>query len=239
MRRHQGPRDLSRKIERFHYFVERGMLMSAKKMLFVPVVFFLVMVVGCATPVRDMVQIDTSVPVGKVEGGQFTGIRYPFNVSAPPNWIVSTTYPSFMLDFGYEKPGLEESEVFVYNPSTQSNLQIDFVAADRYSRFSQASIETMTASAGGGAVSDTKEQAGTADIALGPTERVSLKGVQYAAKSYVTFKLNGVKWQQGWIYAFTEPYQVFILYMMSEKQGSNDLNHLKTILDSFEVVSKK
>jgi hypothetical protein len=214
------------------------MLMSAKKMLFVPVVFFLVMVVGCATPIRDAVRIDTSLPVGKIEGNQFTGIQYPFNVSAPPNWTVSMTYPSFMLDLAYEKPGLEESEVFVYNPATQSNLQIDFLAVDRYSQFSQASIEALTSSVAGGAVSDTEEQAGTANIALGPTDPVSLKGVQYAAKKYVTFDLKGVRWQQGWVYAFTEPYQIFILYMMSEKEGSNDLNHLKTILDSFEVVSK-
>lgn len=213
--------------------------MSAKKMLFVLVVFFLVMVVGCATPVRDAVKIDTSVPVGKIEGNQFTGIRYPFNVSAPPNWTVSMTYPSFMVDLGYEKPGLEESEVFVYNPATRSNLQIDFLAVDRYSQFSQASIEALTSSVGGGAVSDTEEQAGTANIALGPTEPVSLKGVPYAAKKYVTFDLKGVRWQQGWVYAFTEPYQIFILYMMSEKEGSNDLNSLRTILDSFEVVSKK
>ena len=213
--------------------------MSAKKMLFIPVVFFLIMVVGCATSVRDAVKIDTSLPVGKIEGNQFTGIRYPFNVSAPPNWTISMTYPSFMVDLGYEKPGLEESEVFVYNPATQSNLQIDFLAVDRYSQFSQASIEALTSSVGGGVVSDTEEQAGTANIALGPTEPVSLKGVPYAAKKYVTFDLKGVRWQQGWVYAFTEPYQIFILYMMSEKEGSNDLNHLKTILDSFEVVSQK
>ena len=213
--------------------------MSAKKMLFVPVVFFLVVVVGCATPIRDAVKIDTSLPVGKIEGNQFTGIRYPFNVSAPPNWTVSMTYPSFMVDLGYEKPGLEESEVFVYNPATQSNLQIDFLAVDRYSQFSQASIEALTSSVGGGVVSDTEEQVGTANIALGPTEPVSLKGVPYAAKKYVTFDLKGVRWQQGWVYAFMEPYQIFILYMMSEKEGSNDLNHLKTILDSFEVVSQK
>ena len=213
--------------------------MLAKKMLFIPVVFFLIMVVGCATPIRDAVKIDTSLPVGKIEGNQFTGIRYPFNVSAPPNWTVSMTYPSFMVDLGYEKPGLEESEVFVYNPATRSNLQIDFLAVDRYSQFSQASIEALTSSVGGGAVSDTEEQAGTANIALGPTEPVSLKGVPYAAKKYVTFDLKGVRWQQGWVYAFTEPYQIFILYMMSEKEGSNDLNHLKTILDSFEVVSQK
>ena len=213
--------------------------MLAKKMLFIPVFFFLVVIIGCATPVRDAVKIDTSLPVGKVEGNQFTGIRYPFNVSAPPNWTISMSYPSFMLDLAYEKSGLEESEVFVYNPATQSNLQIDFLAVDRYSQFSQASIEGLTSFVGGGAMSETEEQAGTENIALGPTEPVSLKGVQYAAKKYITFDLKGDRWQQGWIYAFTEPYQIFILYMMSEKEGSNDLNHLKTILDSFEATSRK
>ena len=213
--------------------------MSAKKMRFIPVVFFLVVAVGCATPVRDAVKDDPSLPVGKIEGNQFTGVRYPFNVSAPPNWTVSMTYPSFMLDLAYEKAGLEESEVFVYNPATQSNLQIDFLAVDRYSQFSQASIEALTSSVGGGVVSDTEEQAGTANITLGPTGPVSLKGVQYAAKKYVTFDLKGERWQQGWVYAFTEPYQIFILYMMAEKKGANDLDALKTILDSFEVVSKK
>ena len=213
--------------------------MQARKSFFIPVVFFLILVVGCATPVRDAVKVDTSLPIGKIEGNQFTGIRYPFNVSAPPNWTVSMTYPPFMLDLAYEKAGLEESEVFVYNPATQSNLQIDFLAVDRYSQFSQASIEALTSSVGGGVVSDTEEQAGTANITLGPTGPVSLKGVQYAAKKYVTFDLKGERWQQGWVYAFTEPYQIFILYMMAEKKGANDLDALKTILDSFEVVSKK
>jgi hypothetical protein len=44
---------------------------------------------------------------------------------------------------------------------------------------------------------------------------------------------------QGWIYAFTEPYQIFILYLIVEKEGTNDLEALKAILDSFEYVPKK
>ena len=55
----------------------------------------------------------------------------------------------------------------------------------------------------------------------------------------MTYNLKGTKWQQGWVYAFTEPYQIFILYMISEKGGAKELADLKTILDSFEVVSKK
>jgi len=72
-----------------------------------------------------------------------------------------------------------------------------------------------------------------------PTEPISLKGVQYAAKKYVTYTVKGVKREQGWIYGFTEPYQIFILYMVLEKEGATDRQDLKKILDSFEVMTKK
>jgi hypothetical protein len=57
--------------------------------------------------------------------------------------------PSLYGRMGYEKPGLEESEVFLFNPSTQSNVQIDFTPAGRYSTFSQESIEWLTTAATG------------------------------------------------------------------------------------------
>ena len=211
--------------------------MVPKKLLFVSL--FLFLLVGCMMPVRPAFKVDMSVPVGKIEGNQFTGIRFPFNVTAPPDWKISTTYPAFMIELGYQKGGLESSQLFLYNPATQSNLQIDFEAADRYTKFTQADIEWMTSSVGGSVVSDTKQQAGTSDINLAPMEPVSLKGVQYAAKRYVTYNLKGTKWQQGWVYAFTEPYQIFILYVILEKKGADDRADLKTILDSFEVMPKK
>ena len=74
---------------------------------------------------------------------------------------------------------------------------------------------------------------------VGPTEPVSLKGVQYAAKKYVTYTLKGLKREQGWIYGFTEPYQIFILHTILEKEGANDRKDLKKILDSFEFIRKK
>jgi hypothetical protein len=76
-------------------------------------------------------------------------------------------------------------------------------------------------------------------VESGPTEAITLKGVQYAAKKYVTYTLKGVKREQGWIYGFSEPYQIFILYMILEKEGANDREDMKKILDSFEVTSKK
>jgi len=208
-----------------------------------PVVFMILFMflAGCAgIPVREEVKVDLSIPVGKIEGNQFTGLRYPFNVSVPPGWKISTEIPPFMEELGYEKPGLEESEVFVFNPNTRSNIQIDFVPAGRYSKFSQESIEWLTTSAAGSLVDELKEEHGKdLKATLGPTDRISLKGVPYAAKKYATYTVKGVKREQGWIYAFSEPYQIFILYMILEKEGTRDRQDIQAILDSFEVISKQ
>lgn len=196
---------------------------------------------GCAgIPVREEVKVDLSLPAGKIEGNRFTGLRYPFNVSAPPGWKVTTEIPPFMEELGYEKPGLEESEVFVFNPLTRSNVQIDFTPAGRYSKFSQESIEWLTTFATGGLVEELKDDYGKdLQVTISPTERILLKGVPYAAKKYATYTVKGVTWKRGWIYAFSEPYQIFILYMIPEKEGISDGRALESILDSFEVVLKK
>ncbi len=203
--------------------------------------FLLVFSIGCAgVPVREAVQVDMKAPVGKIEGNQFTGIRYPFNVAAPPGWKVTTEYPKFMIDLGYDKDGLQESEVFLYNPDTQSNLQIDFVSADRYSTFDQQKIETLTNAVTGEMQEELKQDLGKElKTAVGPTERPSLKGVPYAAKKYVTYTAKGIQREQGWIYAFAEPYQIFILYMILDKGGKNDREAFQAILDSFEYIPRK
>jgi hypothetical protein len=201
----------------------------------------LVSLVGCAgVPVREAVKVDLSLPVAKIEGNQFTGIRFPFNVSGLPGWKVTTEIPNFMEELGYEKPGLEESEVFIYNPSTQSNIQIDFTPAGRYSKFSQEFIEWLTTAATGSFKEELKQEHGKdIQVEIGPTVPISLKGVQFAAKKFAVYTIKGVKREQGWIYGFTEPYQMFILYMILEKEGGNDHEDLKKILGSFEVVTKK
>jgi len=214
--------------------------MTTKKR-FIGISLILLLVVGCAgVPVREAVKVDTSLPVGRIEGNQFTGIRFPFNVSAPPGWKVTTEIPTFMEELGYERPGLEESQAFVINPSTQSNLQIDFTPAGRYSTFNQESIEWLTTAATGSFREELEKDYGKdvkAEIA--PTTPFSLKGVPFAAKKYATYTLKGVKREQGWIYGFSEPYQIFILYMILEKEGSHDREDMKKIFDSFEVFSKK
>jgi hypothetical protein len=145
-----------------------------------------------------------------------------------------------MEELGYEKPGLEESEVFIFNPLTRSNVQIDFTPAGRYSKFSQESIEWLTTAATGGLVEELKEEHGKdLQVTLGPTEGILLKGVPYAAKKYATYTVKGVTWKRGWIYAFSEPYQIFILYMILEKESIPDGRALDDLLGSFEVVMKK
>jgi hypothetical protein len=196
---------------------------------------------GCAgIPVREAVKVDMKAPVGKIEGNQFTGIRFPFKVAAPPGWQVTTQYPKFMIDLGYDKEGLESSQVFIFNPATQSNLQIDFEAADRYSTFDQKSIEALTTAATGSFEEELQKDLGKgAKAEIGPTEPVSLKGVPFAARKYATYTAKGLRRDQGWIYAFAEPYQIFILYIIFDKGGKNDQEALKAILDSFEYIPKK
>lgn len=122
--------------------------METKKNL-IGIFLILALLMGCAGTVREEVKPDINVPVGRIEDNQFTGIRYPFNVSAPPGWKVTTEFPPFMEELGYNKAGLEESQVFIFNPSTQSNLQIDFIPAGRYTKFTQESIEWLTTAAMG------------------------------------------------------------------------------------------
>jgi hypothetical protein len=196
---------------------------------------------GCAgIPVREEVKVDLSIPVGKIEGNQLIGLRYPFKMSVPSLWKVTMEIPNFMEELGYEKPGLEGSEVFIFNPLTQPNMQIDFVPAGRYSKFTQGSIEWLTTTATGGFMEELKKEHGKdLQVTLGPTERIGLKSVPYAARKYAPYTAKGVTWKRGWIYAFSEPYQIFILYMTLEKENIPDGQDLLEILDSFKVIPRK
>ena len=205
----------------------------------------LVFLFGCAgIPVRPVLEENISVSPGKIEGNQFTGIRYSFNVSVPPHWKLTTEFPDFLEEQGYDRPfstDKEQTEAYAYNPETKSNINFDMTPAGRYDRFSQKMIESLTASVTGNIKSDLEKERGKGvdNIEVGPTERCSLKGVRYAAKKYVIYTVKGLKQEQGWIYGFTEPYQIFILYMIVEKEGANDRQDLKKILDSFEFIPKK
>jgi hypothetical protein len=199
-------------------------------------------VVGCTgIPVRDEVRVDLSLPVGKVEGNTFEGIRYPFKVSLPSSqWKFSLEIPDFMEGLGFQKPGLEESELFLINPTTKSNVQFDLTPAGRTARFNQKVIQIITGTAYRGLVEELKMDHGRDfPIEATPTIPYSLKGVQYAAHRSVSYKVGETKTIHGWVYGFTEPYQIFIIYMVLEKEGFDDLREIMKILDSFEVISKK
>ena len=214
-----------------------------KKILMMIILF--VFLFGCAgIPVRKALKEDISVPPGKIEGNQFTGIRYPFKVSVPPPWKLSTEFPDFLEEMGYDRPfstDKEQTELYAYNPETKSNISFDFTPAGRYATFDQKKIEWLTTAATESMKSELEKEhgKGVVKVEVGPTDPVSLKGVPYAAKRYVTYALNGLKREQGWIYGFTEPYQIFILYMILEKEGASDREDMKKILDSFEVLTKK
>ncbi len=210
-----------------------------KSLLFL-LIFLLVL--GCAgIPVRDEVKVDLSLPVGKTEGNTFEGVRYPFKVSLPStHWQFSLEIPNFMEGLGFMKPGLEESELFIINPATKSNLQIDLTPAGRSVRFNQKMIQMITGTAYGGLVEELKMEHGhDFPIESTPTVPFSLKGVQYAAHRSVRYVVGGTRTIHGWVYGFSEPYQIFIIYMIREKEGFDDLKDIMKILDSFEVVSKK
>ncbi len=205
------------------------------------ILLLVILLGGCAgLPVRDATKVDMSLPVGNIDGNQFMGVRYPFKVSAPPNWRVTTEYPKFMTDLGFEEEGLKESEVFIFNPATQSNLQIDFTPAGRYSRFNQENIEWITAAAAGSFKNELEKEFGKdVQAVISSTEPYSLKGVPYAAKNFATYYRKGMKIEHGWVYAFAEPYQIFIIYMVLPREGIDDRQDIKTILDSFEVLPKQ
>jgi hypothetical protein len=216
------------------------MEMKKSSRIAIGIMFFLFLV-GCAGPVvRDATKVDMSLPVGQMQGNQFVGIRYPFKLTVPPGWQASSEYPNFMLQLGFDKEGLEDSQVFVFNPETQSNLQIDFSPAGRYAKFDQKNIEWLTTTAEGSFKEEFEKEFGKGGrFTLSTTQPYSLKGVPYAAKNFGTYSRRGVKTEHGWIYAFAEPYQIFIIYMVLEKEGKNDHQDMKAIIDSFEYSGKK
>jgi hypothetical protein len=208
-------------------------------------IILMALLFGCAgIPARPALKEDISAPPGKIEGNKFTGIRYTFNVSVPPHWKITTEFPDFLEELGYDRPfstDKEQTELYAYNPETKSNIDFDFTPTGRYARFNQKKIEQLTNIA-------TESMKAELDKAYGkgvvipdvyPAEAISLKGVQFAAKKYATYAVGGEKREQGWIYGFTEPYQIFIIYSIFEKQGTSDRQDLKKILDSFEYVPKK
>ncbi len=215
--------------------------MSLTKKGLPAIVIIFLLLAGCAgVPVRPALQEDIRIPSGKIEGNQFTGIRYPFKVSVPSHWKMTTEFPDFLTEFGYDKPSptdKEQTELYAYHPATKSNISFDFTPANRGFIASQQVMEGLVGMGASSLQGELEKEGIRAEI--GPTESINLKGVQYAARKSATYTVNGVKREQGWIYGFTEPYQIFILYTILENEGTSDRQDLKKILDSFEVIPKK
>jgi len=210
------------------------------------VVLLALSLTGCATgllPVREGLKENLSVPAGKIEGNQFTGIRYPFKVTCPAGWKMSLEFPDFMVNLGYDKPSpydKEQTELYLFNPSTQSNVQIDLTPADAYTVFNQEKIRSLTVMGGSSFREELEHEYGKeVEADVNPPQPFKLNGAQYAAKSYATYSVKGSRREQGWIYAFSEPYQMFILYLIMDKEGTKDQQDVTSIIDSFEFLSKK
>jgi hypothetical protein len=197
---------------------------------------------GCAgVNVRQTLREDIRIPPGTTEGNQFTGTRYPFTVSVPPHWMVTTEFPDFMETLGYSRPlptDAEQTEVYAFNPETNTNIQFDLTPAGPKATFNQEKIQSLAAAGTESLKAELEEEHAkiVVQLEVGPTEPASLKGVPYAAKKHVSYTLGGVKREQGWIYGFAEPYQIFILYMILEKEGSNDREEIIGIIDSFRFI---
>ena len=213
-------------------------MIKKRSFLIIAIAFF---IMGCAG--IKVQHDDINIPAGKIEGNYFTGIRYPFHVTAPPDWKMTMEFPDFLKELGYDKPDPGDNEVtelYLFNPETKSNIQIDFTPAGHSAQFSQKYIELLTTAAMGSLQEEMEKDYGKGiKFEVSPTEPYILKGVQFAAQKYATYSLEGVKREQGWIYGFSEPYQIFILYMILPNEGANDREDMKTILDSFEVIPPK
>ncbi len=200
-------------------------------------VLFVLMVISlssCAIPVRQAYKVDGSLRIGTVQGDFFFGERFPFKIKIPPGWQSDTKYPGFLLEQGYGREGLKETPFFLFNPRTKSSIQIDFSPAGMTVRFSQELMENLVQMSGKDFVSEVHEEHGKkTSVQLSKITPVQLKGVPYAAGMSAQFTVQGEPREQGWIYAFAEPYQIFILYLITGENREADKEALKQTLSSF------
>jgi hypothetical protein len=208
-----------------------------KSFLFLICTLFLIS--SCAIPVRKEAKIDESLPIGSVWGDTFVGERFPFKVEIPAGWEASTKYPAFLLNQGYGREGLEATPFFLFNPRTKSSLQIDFVPAATTARFNQKTMESLTRSVGQGLAAEVHQEHGKGTpVELSNVVPVKLKGVPYAARMSANLSIKGEPREQGWIYAFAEPYQIFILYLVTGENPKADRETLDHALSTFEYLGR-
>jgi len=210
--------------------------------LWIGIVYLAGAILSCADqPVRKVARLDPNVPVGRIEGGKFTGQRIPIEVSsADTGWEVSTEYPKFMLEQGYEEGGLSQTQVFLFNPKTRSSIQIELSPAGAHETFSQKRMEALTDMMGRGYMEgelDEEYGKGNYRVVHGNVTPYKLQGVPYAAKNFSRYEAKGDNRENGWIYAFAEPYQIFILYLIENPGQNQDAEAITKILSNFRYIA--
>jgi len=206
----------------------------------VTVLLILPFVVACALPVRQVYKVDESLPIGRIQADSFLGQRFPFKVKIPPGWQGTTQYPEFLVEQGYGLEGLKATPFFLFNPETKSSIQFDFSPAGRTVRFDQEIIESLTRTAGRSFVSEVHAEHGKGSpIQLSQVKTIRLHGVPYAARQSARLTVKGEPQEQGWIYAFSEPFQIFILYLITGKNQDIDQEALEKALSSFEYLGMR
>ncbi len=205
--------------------------------IFLQLILSSLLLSSCAIPVRQLYKVDDSLPIGSIQGDSFVGKRYPFKVKIPAGWDGATRYPDLLVAQGYGVEGLKETPFFLFNPRTQSSIQFDFSPAGRTVRFDQEMIEGLVRMSGRSFVSEVHEEHGKeAPIQLSKVTPVQLKGVPYAARMSGKLTVKGEGREQGWIYAFAEPFQIFILFLITDKDRIRDQEALEQALSSFEYL---
>lgn len=209
----------------------RGRVIAAGVLFILMMVF----VYSCAIPARQAYTVNGAIPVGSIQGDYFVGKRYPFQLKIPAGWQASTQYPEFLVDQGYNRESLRETPFFLFNPRTKSSIQFDFSPAGRTVRFSQEMIENLTRSGAGGIVAELRQEHGRDfPVKLNQAVPARLKGVPYASRMSAEFSVKGETREQGWVYAFAEPFQIFILYLITDKDRLRDQEALEQAFSSFE-----
>jgi hypothetical protein len=198
-------------------------------------------ILSCADQaVRKVARLNPNVPIGRIEDGKFTGQRIPIEIStADTGWEISTEYPKFMLEQGYEKEGLAESQVFVYNPKTRSSIQIELAPAGAHEMFSQEKMERLADLMAPSMEEELDKEYGRGNyrVVHGKAAPYRLQGVPYAAKNFSHYEAKGGSRENGWIYGFAEPFQIFILYQIENPGQNQDLEAVTKILSTFRYIA--
>jgi hypothetical protein len=90
---------------------------------------------------------------------------------------------------------------------------------------------------GGSVTSELQEEYGKdLQVEISKPALVQLKGVPYAARQSARYVLKGNPWERGWIYAFAEPFQIFIFYLVTGENVKADKDIIGQALSSFEYL---